>query len=125
MAGGGVLPGGVAMHEASLAGSVLLLVEDAAARERFSRLRVLRLAAGQWAGVDVHALRFALESMAPGTLLEGAVIEIEEPPGQARCVDCGTTAALGQRGDACPACGGYRLQPISGTELKVLDMLVE
>ena len=112
------------MHEASLAGGVLQLVEDTAAREGFKRLLALRLEAGQLAGVDVRALRFALESLAPGTLLDGATIEIEEPPGQAWCLACCRTVALPQRGDACPSCGGYQLQPTGGAELRVLDMQV-
>jgi hydrogenase nickel incorporation protein HypA/HybF len=112
------------MHEASLAGGVLQLVEDTAAREGFQRLLALRLEAGQLAGVDVRALRFALEALAPGTLLEGAAIEIEEPPGQAWCLGCSQTVTLAQRGDACPSCGSFHLQPSTGTELRVLDMQV-
>ncbi len=112
------------MHEASLAGGVLQLVEDTARREGFARLIELRLEAGQLAGVDVRALRFALESLAPGTLLEGAQIEIEEPPGQAWCLPCGQTVAIAQRGDACPLCGGYQLQATGGMELRVVDMKV-
>lgn len=112
------------MHEASLAGGVLQLVEDTARREGFSRLMVLRLEAGQLAGVDSRALRFALESLAPGTVLDGATFEIEEPPGQAWCMGCGQTVAIAQRGDACPACGGYQLQPTGGMALRVLDMEV-
>lgn len=112
------------MHEASLAGGVLQLVEDTARREGFSRLLILRLEAGQLAGVDVRALRFALESLAPGTVLDGAEIQIEEPPGQAWCMGCGQTVAIAQRGDACSACGGYQLQPTGGMELRVIDMQV-
>jgi hydrogenase nickel incorporation protein HypA/HybF len=112
------------MHEASLAGGVLQLVENTAVREGFSRLLSLRLEAGQLAGVDVRALRFALESLAPGTVLEGAVIQIEEPPGQAWCMGCTQTVATNQRGDACPVCGGYQLQPTGGMELRVIDMQV-
>lgn len=112
------------MHEASLAGGVLQLVEDAARREGFTRLISLRLEAGELAGVDVRALRFALESLAPGTLLQGAQIAIETPPGQAWCLGCGQTVAIAQRGDACPQCGGFQLQPTGGQELRVLDMMV-
>ncbi|BEG78263.1 MULTISPECIES: hydrogenase maturation nickel metallochaperone HypA/HybF [Burkholderiales] len=112
------------MHEASLAGGVLQLVEDTAAREGFQRLLALRLEAGQLAGVDVRALRFALEALAPGTLLDGAAIQIEEPLGQAWCLGCSQTVALAQRGDACPACGCFHLQPTGGAELRVLDMQV-
>jgi len=112
------------MHEASLAGGVLQLVEDTALKEGFSRLLSLRLEVGQLAGVDVHSLRFALESLAPGTLLQAAVIVIEEPPGQAWCMGCAQTVAMAQRGDACPACGGYQLQPTGGMALRVVDMQV-
>lgn len=112
------------MHEASLAGGVLQLVEDTAAREGFTRLLALRLEAGQLAGVDVRALSFALEALAPGTLLDGARIEIDEPAGQAWCLACSQTVAIAQRGDACPSCGGFHLQPTGGAELRVLDMQV-
>lgn len=112
------------MHEVSLAGGVLQLVEDTALRERFSRLLSLRLEAGQLAGVDARALRFALECLAPGTVLEGAQIDIEEPPGQAWCLGCTQTVAIAQRGDACPICGSYQLQPTGGMALRVLDMQV-
>ena len=113
------------MHEASLAGGVLQLVEDMARREHFARLLELRLEAGQLAGVDVRALRFAIESLAPGTLLDGAAIEIDEPPGQAWCMGCVQTVLIAQRGDACPVCGSYQLQPTGGMELRVVDMQVE
>ncbi|MDR2155574.1 MAG: hydrogenase maturation nickel metallochaperone HypA [Burkholderiaceae bacterium] len=112
------------MHEASLAGGVLQVVEDTAQREGFARLLALRLEAGQLAGVDIRALRFALESIAPGTLLEGARIDIDEPPGQAWCMACSQSVAIQQRGDACPNCGGFQLQPTGGLELRVVDMHV-
>jgi hydrogenase nickel incorporation protein HypA/HybF len=112
------------MHEVSLAAGVLQLVEEAAAREAFGRVLSLRLAAGRLAGVDVHALSFALESLAPGTLLEGAHVEIDEPPGQAWCLGCQQSITLERRGEACPACGGHRLHPTGGTELRVVDLVV-
>jgi len=113
------------MHEASLAGGILRLVEDAARRERFQRVTQLRLEAGQLAGVELRALRFALEAIAPGTALEGAQIEIDSPPGRAWCMVCSATVSLAQRGDACPQCAGFQMQPTGGTELRVIDMQVE
>ncbi|MBK1615131.1 hydrogenase maturation nickel metallochaperone HypA [Rubrivivax gelatinosus] len=112
------------MHEVSLAGGILRIVEDCAARERFERVTLLRLSAPALAGVEVRALRFALESMAPGTALEGARVEIDEPPGQAWCLDCGCGVEIPARGQPCPRCGGYKLQVTGGTELKVIDLLV-
>lgn len=112
------------MHELSLAGGILQLVEQAAQRERFERVTQLRLEAGRLSGVEVHSLRFALGAIAPGTCLEGARIEIEEPPGSAWCLHCDASVELSERADPCPQCGGHRLQPTGGTELRVIDILV-
>lgn len=113
------------MHEMSLAGGILTLVEDAAARERFARVTRLRLEAGALAGVEVRALRFALEAIAPGTVLQGARIEIDEPPGAAWCMGCARSVPIRSRTDDCPRCGGHQLQPTGGTELRVVEMMVE
>ncbi len=112
------------MHEMSLAGGILRIAQQAAERERFSRVTVLRLEAGSLSGVEPRALRFALEAMSPGTCLDGARLEIETPDGSAWCLPCGQTVPLKARGDACPHCRGHQLQPTDGTELRVVDMLV-
>ena len=112
------------MHEMSLAGGVLKLVEDAALHERFTRVERLRLEAGALAGVDIASLRFALEAIAPGTALEGAAIEIDQAPGTAWCLVCSAGIALAARGDACPRCGGWQLTPTGGTELKLRELIV-
>jgi hydrogenase nickel incorporation protein HypA/HybF len=112
------------MHELSLAGGIVKLVEDAAARDHFTRVSQLRLEAGALAGVEVRSLRFALDAVRTGTCLEGATIEIEEPPGTAWCLRCATSVTIGSRTDPCPQCGGHQIQPTGGTELRVLDLLV-
>lgn len=112
------------MHEMSLAAGILRVVEEAAGRERFTRVQRLRLEAGALAGVEVRSLRFALEAMIPGTVLDGAMIEIDEPPGAAWCLPCGTSVTIGSRAEPCPLCGGWQLAPTGGTELKVRDLIV-
>lgn len=112
------------MHELSLAGGIVKLVEDAAARDRFSRVSQLRLEAGALSGVEVRALRFALDAVIPGTCLEGASIAIDEPPGTAWCLRCAESVEITSRTDPCPRCGGHQIQPTGGTELRVLDLLV-
>ncbi len=112
------------MHELSLAGGIVKLVEDAAAREHFRRVSQLRLEAGALSGVEVRALRFALDAVVPGTCLEGATIEIEEPPGTAWCLPCGTSVEIRDRTAPCPRCGSHQIQATGGTELRVLDLMV-
>ena len=112
------------MHEASLAGGILCLVEQAQARERFRRVSRIALEAGALAGVEARALRFALEAIAPGTVLEGAAIQIDEPAGRAWCLRCGDIVAIASRADACPRCGSFQLAPSGGTELKLRELIV-
>lgn len=112
------------MHELSLAGGVLQVVEASAAREGFVRVRRLTLEAGALAGVEPRALRFALESLMPGTCLEGAEIHIEEPPAPAWCHGCCSNITVRSRLDDCPACGSPRIAPTGGTELRVRELIV-
>jgi hydrogenase nickel incorporation protein HypA/HybF len=112
------------MHEMSLAGGILRVVEDAAVRERFTRVQRLALEVGALAGVEVDALRFALQCIAPGTVLEGAAIGIETPPGRAWCMHCQGSVTIAARTDACPQCGRWQLAPTGGTELKVRELIV-
>jgi hydrogenase nickel incorporation protein HypA/HybF len=112
------------VHELSLAAEILRLVQDAAAREQFQRVAMLRLEAGALAGVEVGALRFALDAVAPGTCLAGAQIDIEEPPGLAWCACCAEEVQIASRADPCPHCGGVPLRPTGGDALRVLDLLV-
>lgn len=112
------------MHELSLADEIVRMVEAAAAREHFKRVATLRLEAGALAGVEVPALRFALDAIVPGTCLEGAQIHIEQPPGRAWCDRCGAEVTITSHADPCPLCDGYPVQVTSGSALRLLDLVV-
>lgn len=112
------------MHELSLAAEILRLVQASAAREQFARVAMLRLEAGALAGVEVPALRFALDAIAPGTCLEGATIQIDQPPGRAWCASCHAEVEIAGRTDPCPRCGAAPLRPIGGSSLRVRDLVV-
>jgi len=112
------------MHELSLADGILQLVEQARARDPFERVTLLKLEAGALSGVEISSLRFALEVMASGTCLAQAQIEIDEPAAAAWCAPCGLSVAIRSRLDPCPQCGGFALQPTSGTALRVIELRV-
>lgn len=112
------------MHELSLAGSILAIVEQAAAREGFARVARLQLEAGRLSGVEPEALRFALAAVARGTCLDGAQLQIDEPAAQGTCTDCGGAAPVVERGAPCPHCGSARLVPRGGDRLRVVELVV-
>lgn len=112
------------MHEMSLAGGILRVVEQAQQREHFRRVSRLALRAGALAGVELRALQFALQSIAPGTVLDGAHIDIHEEPGTAWCMACSQSVPIMSRTDDCPRCGSAQLQATGGTELTVHELIV-
>jgi hydrogenase nickel incorporation protein HypA/HybF len=110
------------MHEMSLAQGILQIVEDTLARNGGGRVNLVRLEVGQLAGVELSALRFSFEVVAGATAAAGAALEIEEPPGQAWCLQCSRTVPVPGLGEPCPLCGSYQLQVTGGTELRVKEI---
>lgn len=113
------------MHELSLAGSVLQIVENAAIRDTFKRVRSLHLSVPALAGVEIEALRFALQSLSSQTVLDGAEVFIEVPASSAHCLDCHQTIEVSEYQVPCPRCGSFRWQCSSDRGIRVVDLLVE
>lgn len=112
------------MHEMSLAEGIRGIVEDQARAHGFARVTVLRLEIGAFAGVEKPALDFALEVSLRGSPAEGARVEMIDLPGRALCFDCMETVAIADRLAPCPACGGGKLVPNGGDEMRIRDMEV-
>jgi hydrogenase nickel incorporation protein HypA/HybF len=78
--------------------------------------------------VEVAALRFALEVVSRGTVLDGAEVLIDEPPGDGQCLACGQAVEVQQRGQDCPHCGSAQVVArggdLGGDRLRVVDMIV-
>ena len=113
------------MHEMSIAESIRDLIDAQAVKEQFHHVRTVELEIGQLAAVDVSALRFALDIALRGTTAEGAELVIAEPAGQAWCMQCSRTVEVAQRGDPCPACGGYQLTVTGGDQMRVSGLVVD
>ncbi|PTE14372.1 hydrogenase maturation nickel metallochaperone HypA [Pseudogemmobacter blasticus] len=112
------------MHEMSLVEGIRSIVLDQARTHGFSRVTVLRLEIGRFAGVEKPALDFAFDVVMRGSPAEGARLEIIDLPGQAMCYDCMTAVEIASRLDPCPRCGGGRLIPNGGDEMRIKDMEV-
>ncbi|MEI2624687.1 MAG: hydrogenase maturation nickel metallochaperone HypA [Giesbergeria sp.] len=111
------------VHELSLAGGVLKLVEDTALREPFTRVLQLRLEVGKLAAVEVGA---ALRSGVPrpGQLAGRRGVGDRRTSAQAWCMDCSQRVEIEARGDPCPVLRRPLAYPQSGEALRVVDMQV-
>lgn len=112
------------MHEMSLCEGIRRVVDRASASNDITRVTRVRVEIGQFAGVEKKALSFAWDVVMLGSKAEGAVLEMIDLPGTATCFDCVKTVEILDRFDPCPECGGGRLLPEGGDEMRIKDMEV-
>lgn len=112
------------MHEMSLAEGIRGIVVDQARQHGFDRVTRLRLEIGRFAGVEKDALSFAFDVVMRGSPAEGAALEMIDLPGRALCYDCAREVEIADRLDPCPDCGGGKLLPQGGDEMRIKDMEV-
>lgn len=110
------------MHELTICESLFKLVRREQTTGRFTRVSRLRVEIGAFSAIDAEALRYAFDVLSRDTFLEGAMFEIDQPPGQATCLDCRADVALDTRLSDCPSCGGTRLRPTGGDQMRVIEM---
>lgn len=113
------------MHELSLCQGIVQVLETQAETRAYRRVRRVWLEIGALAGVDCEALRCNFELVARGTLAEGALLDIALLPGEAWCFDCARGVEIGEYGEPCPHCGGYRLRTGGGDQLRIKEIEVE
>ena len=109
------------MHELGLA---QIMVERACEQAGTARVRKIVLEVGVLAAVLPDALRFCFDIVTPDTRAEGAVLEIIEVPGQARCRACGAELTLDRPFGRC-ACGSSDLDWLRGHELRIRELEVD
>ncbi|KIZ43178.1 MULTISPECIES: hydrogenase maturation nickel metallochaperone HypA [Rhodopseudomonas] len=113
------------MHEMTICEQIIGQLEDERLRRGFAMVKRLRLEIGLLSCLDPDALRYAFEISTRDTFLDGVVLQIDRPPGQAKCLDCGAEVTVSSRLDICPSCGGNRLDASGGTQMRLIEMEIQ
>jgi len=106
------------MHELGLTQEILEIVTQRAQKRKVKRV-VLEI--GRLSCVLPDAIRFCFDLCAAGTIVEGAELEIIQPPGRGCCRQCGAALALHAAFTRC-VCGSSDIKWLSGEELKIKEM---
>jgi hydrogenase nickel incorporation protein HypA/HybF len=106
------------VHELGITRNIVAIVSEAARGRIVSRVT---LQVGKLSGVTAEAIAFCFDVVAQGTRLEGAILDIQEIDGRARCLSCDAEFAAMTLYTPC-ACGCRRVVLLSGEELKVKSM---
>jgi hydrogenase nickel incorporation protein HypA/HybF len=109
------------MHELGISRSIVAIVGEAA---KGRRVRRVTLEIGKLSGVMREAIEFSFDVVAQGTPAAGAVLEIREIEGRARCAECGAEFMLPDFFAAC-VCGSRRLAFLAGEELNIKSVDLE
>jgi hydrogenase nickel incorporation protein HypA/HybF len=107
-------PGGGLMDELSLAQQV---VDTISARVQ-GRVTKVGLEIGRLSGVQPDSVRYCFDLVCADSPLEGARLDIVEPPGRARCRRCAAEFDADDLVVVC-ACGSADVALLGGDELRI------
>jgi hydrogenase nickel incorporation protein HypA/HybF len=99
------------------------LVDAVAERLPGQRVTCVRLEIGPLSGVVADSLRFCFDLVTEGTDLEGATLEISQPPASCHCRICGNDFQPDGPIALCP-CGSAEVTVLTGQDLKITSVQV-
>ena len=113
------------MHEMSIALSIVDLASEKANQAKATQVIELELDIGSLSGVEIEALRFAMEVATKNTVLESTRVKINRIPASAECLECGQVFESERFAAGCPACGEWNVRILKGKELQLKSLLIE
>lgn len=113
------------MHELGIAQEMLKIAFEYAAKNHAARIAAFNIEMSAAADESEDSLRFYFEHLTPGTIAEGARVEITHVPVTAKCLDCGNEFTWELPETVCPRCGGARIRPLPQDEFRLVSIDAE
>lgn len=113
------------MHELGICDAMLKMLRGIAEEEKLESVHRVTVEVGTLSGVVPAFLSDCWEAVVDGTEFAGTELAVETVEGMAQCLDCGEKFVADLNELKCPACGGAKLNPISGRELTLKEVLAD
>lgn len=113
------------MHELSVAQNILDIVSENVPVDKRERIRSVRVAVGESAGIVTDSLVFCFQAVVHGTEMEQVLLDIDRIPFRIMCDHCGVIQEDPFATAICPACGSRETRVLSGTELLVSSIALD
>lgn len=113
------------MHELSATEQLLNLTLAHARQARAERVLKINLVLGDLSSFVGESIRFCFDILSKGTDAENALLSISQKPARVRCQKCEDEFTPHERSWACPRCGGFIEEVVSGREFYVESIEVE
>jgi hydrogenase nickel incorporation protein HypA/HybF len=117
---------GSIVHEMSIVQSLIDQVEAELDKAGHAgRVRVVDLVVGRLSGANADSIRFAYQVLAPGTILEGAELQIHLTQAVLHCRSCGAQRQVAELEIRCGSCGSSDTTIQGGQELLLQSIELE
>jgi hydrogenase nickel incorporation protein HypA/HybF len=108
------------VHELSITQSIVDTIAD---KTEDAKVIGILLEIGKFSGVVPDSVRFCFDLVTDGTRLQGARLDITEPPGRVHCRACQTDQELTDTIPLC-SCGSADVEIIDGRQLRIKSVEV-
>jgi len=108
------------MHELGIALELFKLAEEKARENNLRKITKVKVKLGEASGITYDFLKHSfLDHVFPGTIADGAVLEIAEEKVGGTCKDCKNKFAVNKDKllTTCPSCGGLKWEITEGKEI--------
>lgn len=102
------------MHESGLTEDLFTHTMQHAQEANARRVTRVHVIIGALSDATPESIRFYFDSLAAGTIAEGAALEFDRAPGKAHCKACGNDVTIDELFTTCPLCGAFALQVTGG-----------
>lgn len=113
------------MHELSIAQNIIEIVTNTFAKSNAQQINEIELEIGEFSGVELDALEFALETSLESTQFKNAEFFITTRQGRGNCNNCKSEFEMKTLYDTCPDCNSFDIDIVQGQELRVKSINVD
>ncbi len=113
------------MHELSITSYLVETVQNEAQAQGATKVSSINLIAGERAGIVDDSIQFYFEQLAPGTILEGAHLNIQHTPMRFYCDGCASDYVPSGATFDCPSCGQVGQVTDDGSALLIESIEIE
>jgi hydrogenase nickel incorporation protein HypA/HybF len=113
------------MHEGILTKDLFDHVLIHAREVHARRVTRVKVTIGALSDATAESIQFYWDSLAPGTIAEGAALEFETTPGTAKCISCGETFEVSEMYASCPKCDTFPVTITGGNGVYLSSLEIE
>jgi hydrogenase nickel incorporation protein HypA/HybF len=113
------------MHELAVTQSILDISLRYAQKANAKQIATIRLVIGKFSSIVDDSVQFYWDTIAKGTIAEGAKLHFERIPAEITCLECGFIFEPTDETFACPQCLSPKVKITKGDEFRVESIDIE